>query len=125
MRDDFFFTQDAFLLNFRTVSKTIQKAAAAGLCLRAKLPKAPNKCRSKFVHQITHLYFQSLGNFQHGCQRNFHVSTLNLTNEIVMQVSLFRQLLLGETGLLAAIANFLAQYATVIWLQRHFSFTRP
>jgi len=36
-----------------------------------------------------------------------------------MQVSLFRQFLLCETGLLAATANFITQHTTIVWFRRH------
>ena len=42
----------------------------------------------------------------------------------MVQISLFRQLLLGKTSLLAVVADLVAQYATMIQFRWHSSFTK-
>lgn len=71
------------------------------------------------VHQIADADTQGFGNFQHGGQRSLHVATLDFANEVMMQVRLFRQFLLGEARSLAVAADFVAQQAPIIWFGWH------
>ena len=67
----------------------------------------------KFIHQITHRNAQRLGDFDQRAQGNVHVPALDFPDEIMMEVGLFRQFLLGEVRPLAESADFLTDDAAI------------
>ncbi len=101
------------------MSKTIQKATAAGPCLRVKIPEAQNKFWSKFIHQITGANAKSLGNFQEGIHRNGAMSIFQEGNENNRQAGFFSEFFLGHFQPFAMGANGVSQDAAVCWNGRH------
>jgi hypothetical protein len=101
------------------VSKTIQKATAAGLCLRVKSPVAQDKFWSKLAHQITATNAKSLGNSQEGIHRNGAMPVFQKGKENDRQAGFFSQFFLGHFQPFAMGANGVSQDAAVCWNRRH------
>jgi hypothetical protein len=80
--------------------------------------------RSQFPDQVTDFYVQRSGNFQQRCKRGFHISPFHFPNEIVVQISLFRQFLLRQMSLLPVMADFFTQYTAMLRFRWHSIVTR-
>jgi hypothetical protein len=80
--------------------------------------------RSQIPNQVTDFNAQRFGNFQQGSKRCFHVSSFDFPNEIMMQISFFRQFLLRQMRLLSVMADFFAHYAAMLWFRWHSTITR-
>jgi len=69
--------------------------------------------QSNATDEVCHRYFQSFGDSEKSIQRYIFLPAFNFSHVFVTQVSFFRQLFLAQAGLLAVIADGLANRSTI------------
>jgi hypothetical protein len=74
----------------------------------------PAESRLYLPDQVPHSHPKPFRDLHHRSQRAFHISTLDFADEVMVHVGPLGQLLLGEAGLLAVLANRFAKNSTVI-----------
>jgi hypothetical protein len=74
---------------------------------------------SHICHKVTDTEAQGFGNFDKRAKGNFHVSSLNLADEVMVQIGFLRQFFLCQTGLLAVSPDGLTHDSTMMWPRQH------